>query len=83
MFTISSRKFNDANHLTEGRKTDSSNSRIPFYHAEEATGAIQPMLGKKYIRDNTSFLQALWKAWTSHHFVVAHETKPGVLVWAK
>jgi len=57
--------------------------RIPFYHAEEATGAIQPMLGKKYIRDNTSFLQALWKAWTSHHYVVAHETKPGVLVWAK
>ncbi|KAI4728983.1 hypothetical protein E4T49_03246 [Aureobasidium sp. EXF-10728] len=57
--------------------------RIPFYHAEEATGAIQPMLGKRYIRDNTSFLKALWKAWTSHHFVVEHETKPGVLVWAK
>lgn len=41
------------------------------------------MLGKRYIRDNTSFLKALWKAWTSHHFVVEHETKPGVLVWAK
>jgi hypothetical protein len=67
----------------ETEKLTACDSRIPFYHAEEATGAIQPMLGKKYIRDNTSFLQALWKAWTSHHFVVAHETKPGVLVWAK
>ncbi|THX59001.1 hypothetical protein D6D06_02475 [Aureobasidium pullulans] len=57
--------------------------RIPFYHAEEATGAIQPMLGKKYIRDNTSFLKALWKNFTSHHYVVEHETKPGTLVWAK
>jgi omega-6 fatty acid desaturase (delta-12 desaturase) len=41
------------------------------------------MLGKKYIRDNTSFLTALWRAWTQHQYVVDHETKPGVLVWAK
>lgn len=41
------------------------------------------MLGKKYIRDNTSFLKALWRAWTQHQYVVDHETKPGVLVWAK
>ena len=63
--------------------TDKPRSRIPFYHAEEATGAIQPLLGKRYIRDNTSFMKTLWKNFTSHHFVVEHETNPGVFVWAK
>ena len=80
--TIFSRKFRRLHNLLEATKL-TPYSRIPFYHAEEATGAIQPMLGKKYIRDNTSFLKALWKNFTSHHYVVEHETKPGTLVWAK
>jgi len=36
-------------------------STIPHYHAEEATRAIKPLLGKFYHFDNSPVAQALWQ----------------------
>lgn len=41
-------------------------STIPFYHADEATEAIKPIMGKHYRSDvdggSIGFLKALWKS---------------------
>ncbi|KAI9654965.1 MAG: hypothetical protein M1821_005718 [Bathelium mastoideum] len=45
-------------------------SRIPFYHAEEATEAIIPLLGDKYHSDKQRrFLPGLWEAFTRCQWV--------------
>ncbi|KAH7093506.1 fatty acid desaturase-domain-containing protein [Paraphoma chrysanthemicola] len=58
--------------------------RIPFYHCEEATWAIAPMLGDKYIEQRTNFFADLWTAFTECKFVEegTGATKGG-LVWGK
>ncbi|ODV91269.1 hypothetical protein CANCADRAFT_31962 [Tortispora caseinolytica NRRL Y-17796] len=35
-------------------------SKIPFYHAEEATEAIKKVMGKHYRRDSTNLIKSLW-----------------------
>ncbi|KAI4652735.1 uncharacterized protein J4E88_001991 [Alternaria novae-zelandiae] len=59
--------------------------RIPFYHCEEATFAIAPLLGDKYIaQKKTSFLADLWEAFTTAKYVEARpSSEPGVVHWAK
>jgi hypothetical protein len=58
--------------------------RIPFYHAEEATWAIAPLLGEKYIQQKSNFFGDLWEAFTQCKYVVEGEgDKKGGLVWAK
>jgi len=37
-------------------------SRIPFYHADEATVAIKKVLGPHYQYDGTNFFVALWRS---------------------
>ncbi|EEP78036.1 hypothetical protein UREG_02885 [Uncinocarpus reesii 1704] len=50
--------------------------RIPFYHAEEATNAIRPLLGPKYIHDKpSSFMLGLWQAFTECQWVESDKTK--------
>lgn len=45
-------------------------SRIPFYHAEEATKAIQPLLGSHYIEaKDESFLWSLYTTFKSCNYV--------------
>mmetsp|Transcript_18654 Transcript_18654/g.59426 ORF Transcript_18654/g.59426 Transcript_18654/m.59426 type:complete len:404 (-) Transcript_18654:160-1371(-) len=44
-------------------------SRMPFYHHEEATKAMLPILGKYYMRDTTPIPMALWRAWTQCKYV--------------
>jgi omega-6 fatty acid desaturase (delta-12 desaturase) len=58
-------------------------SRVPFYHAEEATDAIKPLLGDLYHRDDRSFMGQLWSSFTKCKFVEVDESNPGVLKWAK
>ncbi|MCJ1312457.1 hypothetical protein MMC25_006131 [Agyrium rufum] len=52
-------------------------SRIPQYHAEEATKAIMPLLGKEYHDDKKrSLLPGLWEAFTKCQYV--EPDKPGL-----
>ncbi|KAK7203987.1 fatty acid desaturase-domain-containing protein [Myxozyma melibiosi] len=44
-------------------------SRIPFYHAEEATQAIRKVMGSHYRVDRTNVLLALWKVCRTCQFV--------------
>jgi len=37
-------------------------SDMPFYHAQEATAAVKPLLGQYYRFDNTPIVQALWNS---------------------
>ncbi|KAI1326234.1 fatty acid desaturase-domain-containing protein [Xylariaceae sp. FL0255] len=43
--------------------------RIPHYHAEDATEAIKPLLGKHYHTDKTSYWGALWTAFTQCQWI--------------
>ncbi|KAL9057985.1 MAG: hypothetical protein Q9162_001977 [Coniocarpon cinnabarinum] len=46
-------------------------SRIPQYYAEEATRAIQPLLGIDYHEDKTrSFWRCMWESFTKCQYVV-------------
>ncbi|KAH7090191.1 fatty acid desaturase [Paraphoma chrysanthemicola] len=54
--------------------------RIPFYHAEEATHAIAPLLGRNYIEQRTNFLADLWLTFSKLNYV--EDDKNGRLVWA-
>lgn len=61
-------------------------SKIPFYHAEEATEAIRPILGDRYVRDETPFWLALWKTFGSCETVAEKkggEREEGVLHWVQ
>ncbi|CAM9375988.1 unnamed protein product, partial [Phaeothamnion confervicola] len=44
-------------------------SKMPFYHAQEATLAIRKVLGDFYLRDDTPVPQALWRAYTCCGFI--------------
>ncbi|POM65500.1 Fatty acid desaturase [Phytophthora palmivora] len=44
-------------------------SKMPFYHCEEATNAIKPLLGKFYLKDTTPVPLALWRSYTHCKFV--------------
>jgi omega-6 fatty acid desaturase (delta-12 desaturase) len=58
--------------------------RIPFYHAEEATWAIAPLLGKRYIQQKSNFFGDLWESFTTCKTVEAGTgAQAGGLVWSK
>lgn len=44
-------------------------SKMPFYHAQEATEALRKVLGPYYLKDDTPIWPALWKAWNRCRFV--------------
>ncbi|KAM3414598.1 hypothetical protein BST61_g9757 [Cercospora zeina] len=54
---------------------------IPFYHAGEATKAIQGVLGDSYHRDETPFLLALWRTFQRCRKVEASKSVPGEVHW--
>ena len=58
-----------------------SSSRIPFYHAEEATEAIKPLLGDLYRRDERSFMGQLWEMFSKCLYVEPDAAAPGTLKW--
>jgi hypothetical protein len=50
-------------------------SRIPHYHAQEATDAMKPLLGEYYHSDKTSYWGALWKAFTECQWIAPDPEK--------
>lgn len=44
-------------------------SKMPFYHAQEATEHIRAFLGEYYLSDPTPILPALWRAYNCCRFV--------------
>ncbi|RYP04770.1 hypothetical protein DL765_010070 [Monosporascus sp. GIB2] len=58
-------------------------SRIPFYHAEEATKAIKPLLGDLYHSDERSFMGQLWSTWNTCKYVEKDPSNPGAMRWVQ
>lgn len=57
-------------------------SYIPFYHAEEVTKIIKPMLGEYYLEDTRPIFKALWEDWAACRYVAPEdESGPDVLWW--
>jgi len=55
-------------------------SDMPFYHAQEATEAVKPILGKYYRFDNTPIVQALWRSFAFHGVAPdATSTRKGIM----
>lgn len=44
-------------------------SKMPFYHAQEATEALKPILGRFYLKDETAIPLALWRSYNCCKFV--------------
>lgn len=44
-------------------------SKMPFYHAQEATEHIREVLGKYYLKDETPIARALWRSIRNCQFV--------------
>jgi len=44
-------------------------STMPHYHAQEATESLKKVLGEFYLHDETPIFLALWKNFTSCHYV--------------
>lgn len=44
-------------------------SKMPFYHAQEATEALKPLLGRFYLKDETSIPKALWRSYNYCKYV--------------
>lgn len=44
-------------------------SKMPFYHAQEATEHIRRVLGPYYLKDNTPIARALWRAYANCQFI--------------
>ncbi|KAK1832230.1 fatty acid desaturase-domain-containing protein [Podospora conica] len=57
--------------------------RIPFYHAEEATDAVMPIIKDHYHKEERSFLGQLWSTWNTCKYVEADPAVPGTLKWGK
>lgn len=56
-------------HITDTHVCHHLFSYMPFYHAQEATKAIKPMLKDYYLRDDTPIAKALFDSWFNCKFV--------------
>jgi len=56
-------------HITDTHVCHHLFSKMPFYHAQEATEHIKRVLGPYYMKDDTPIARALWRAFTCCRFV--------------
>lgn len=49
-------------------------SKMPFYHAQEASEHIRKALGDYYLKDDTPIWKALWRSYTLCKYVDSEET---------
>ena len=47
-------------HITDTHVCHHLFSKMPFYHAQEATKAVKELLGEHYLEDHTPFWKAIW-----------------------
>lgn len=66
-------------HISDTHVTHHLFSSIPFYHAEEATEAIKPILGDYYLRDDRSVHAALWNDYGDCSYVAPDNQGEGTL----
>jgi omega-6 fatty acid desaturase / acyl-lipid omega-6 desaturase (Delta-12 desaturase) len=52
-------------HITDTHVAHHLFHTMPFYHAQEATAAIKPLLGPYYLKDDTPIFQSLMLSWRS------------------
>lgn len=56
-------------HITDTHVCHHLFSKMPFYHAQEATKHIKRVLGPYYLADNTPIARALWRSYSTCQFV--------------
>jgi omega-6 fatty acid desaturase (delta-12 desaturase) len=62
-------------HITDTHVTHHLLSKIPHYHAVEATKAIKQILGGYYCYDNTPVYKALWQEFRECMYIEANSRK--------
>ncbi|KAJ1437162.1 delta12-fatty acid desaturase [Ochromonadaceae sp. CCMP2298] len=56
-------------HITDTHVCHHLFSKMPFYHAQEATEAIKGVLGAYYMKDDTSIARALYRSFSCCQFI--------------
>merc|ERR1711871_339602 len=56
-------------HITDTHVCHHLFSKMPFYHAAEATEAFKGVLGEYYLKDNTPIARALYRSFSNCQFV--------------
>lgn len=56
-------------HITDTHVCHHIFSKMPFYHAQEATIHIKKVLGPYYLKDDTPIAHALWRSFTCCRYV--------------
>nr|CCA22140.1 fatty acid desaturase putative [Albugo laibachii Nc14] len=56
-------------HITDTHVVHHLFSSMPFYHAQEATEAVKPVLGKYYLNDPTNPVVAIWRSFRYCRYV--------------
>ena len=69
-------------HIADTHVTHHLFSQLPHYHAQEATEALKPVLGKYYQRDERFIFKALWQDWNACRYVAPDAAGNGVL-WGR
>jgi len=65
-------------HIADTHITHHIFSALPHYHAEEATEAIKPLLGKYYRMDRTPIAKALWNSYSKCNYLTPDPNHSGV-----
>jgi omega-6 fatty acid desaturase (delta-12 desaturase) len=56
-------------------------SSVPHYHAEEASRAIRPLLGRYYLRDDTPWPKALYREFCDDKYVAPLPGQSPDVLW--
>jgi len=56
-------------HITDTHVCHHLFSKMPFYHAQEATECIKKVIGPYYMKDDTPIAKALWRSYSCCQFV--------------
>ncbi len=56
-------------HITDTHVVHHLFSKMPFYHAQEATKAVRGVLGQYYLKDDTPIARALYRAYSNCQFI--------------